>query len=230
MGEHIPLRAPDGHHYHAYLATPDVEPAGGVVVLQEIYGVNRHIREVMEGFAADGYLAIAPALMDRIEPGVELGYDAEGAQRGRQLAFALDWPQPLQDIAAAVQHVARVGRVATVGYCWGGSLSYLAAARLDIACAVVYYGGQIARILDEDNSVAPRVPLLMHFGELDDKIPLSDVERMRGVSPAAEVYIYGAGHGFNCDLRPSYHAESAALARKRTLACLARHLDAAGGH
>ena len=218
------LRAADGHTFGVYEALPDGDPRGGVVVVQEIFGVNAHIREVADGYAADGYAALAPALFDRVERDVELGYDQAGMGRGRELAFAgLARDDALRDLQAAVEEAGKYGdaTAGVVGYCYGGLMAWLAACRLDgVACASAYYGGGIANEL----GAAPRCPLVMHFGELDAHIPLSDVERIRETLPDVPVHVYPADHGFNCDHRGSYHAESAALARRRTLGLFREHL------
>jgi carboxymethylenebutenolidase len=221
MPESITLQAADGHRFAAWVAAPAGAPRGGLVVVQEIFGLNGHIRCVAEGYAADGYLVVAPALFDRVERGVELGYDDAGIQRGRVLKEACGNERPLLDLAAAVAHAARAGRVGMVGYCWGGLLTWLAAARLDgLAAAVPYYGGGIP----EHAALAPRCPVLAHFGSRDTHIPLAGVEALRRQRPEVEVHVYDALHGFNCDERASFDAEAARLARERTLAFLRRHI------
>ena len=221
MGETITLSAADGHRPGAYRATPAGSARGGLVVIQEIFGVNDHIRAVCDGFAADGYVALAPALFDRIEPGIALAYDGAGIARGRELRAELGWDGPLRDVAAASNALAGIGKLGVVGYCWGGSVAWLAATRLaGLACAVGYYGGQIIEFKDE----TPRVPVMLHFGEHDAGIPLSDVEAIAAAHPEVIIHRYPAGHGFNCEKRADYHAESARIARERTLAFLARHL------
>lgn len=221
MPESITLQAADGHRFAAWVAAPAGAPRGGLVVVQEIFGLNGHIRRVAEGYAADGYLVVAPALFDRVERGVELGYDDAGIQRGRVLKEACGNERPLLDLAAAVAHAARAGRVGMVGYCWGGLLTWLAAARLDgLAAAIPYYGGGIP----EHAALAPRCPVLAHFGSRDTHIPLAGVEALRQARPEVELHVYDAGHGFNCDERASFDAEAARLARERTLAFLRRHV------
>ncbi|MFQ5954103.1 MAG: dienelactone hydrolase family protein [Kiloniellales bacterium] len=219
--QNLTLTADDGHQCGAYRADPAGRPRGGIVVIQEIFGVNRHIRAVCDGFAADGYAALAPALYDRQTPGVELDYSPEGINRGREIRAEVGWDGPVRDIAAAVAALAPVGRVGTVGYCWGGSLSWLAATRLDVACAVCYYGGQIVSFKDE----RPGCPVLMHFGEIDQSIPMDDVTAIQAALPEVPVHVYpGAGHGFNCDMRADFHQASADLARERTFAFFAEHI------
>ncbi|WP_237476771.1 dienelactone hydrolase family protein [Lichenibacterium dinghuense] len=221
MSQTIKLTASDGVTTDAYRADPAGTPRGGIVVLQEIFGVNPHIRRVADGFAAEGYLAIAPALFDRAEPGVELGYAPADIPRGVELVGKVGHERTMLDVAAAVKAAAEGGRVGVVGYCWGGSLAYAAAATLDgVAAAVGYYGGNIAKSLDRE----PRVPLMLHFGSHDDHIPMSDVEAIRAALPGVPVYTYPAGHGFNCDARGSYDKPSAAAALERTLAFFAEHV------
>lgn len=221
----LALTAQDGHQLAAYCARPKGTPLGGVVVIQEIFGVNPHIREVCEGYAADGYVAIAPALFDRDERGLELPYDAEGFRRGGPLARKLDPRQTLLDLQAAVQACAADGgalKVGVVGFCYGGTLAWLSAAQLDgIVCAVGYYGSHIVRMLE----LQPRVPVMLHFGERDEMIPLSAVEQIRSAHPALNIHVYAADHGFNCDHRASFDAAAAALARTRTLGFLREHLS-----
>ncbi|MFP5397825.1 MAG: dienelactone hydrolase family protein [Gammaproteobacteria bacterium] len=221
MPASITLQAADGHRLSAHVAEPAGTPRGGLVVVQEIFGVNDHVRRVVEGYAADGYLTVAPALFDRVEPGVELGYDDAGVQRGRALKAASDAQRALLDLAAAVAHAARAGRVGMVGYCWGGLLTWLAAANVDgLAAAVPYYGGGIP----DHAAIAPRCPVLAHFGARDALIPLAGVEALRRAQPGVDVQVYDAGHGFNCEQRASFDAAAAALARERTLAFLRRHV------
>lgn len=216
------LRAADGHTFGLYEAVPEAEPRGGVVVIQEIFGVNAHIREVVDSYAAQGYAAFAPALFDRVERDVELGYDQAGMSRGRGLAFGgLSRDDALRDVQATVEEAGKYGRTGVVGYCYGGLMTWLAACHLEgVACASAYYGGGIANELAQ----APRCPLIMHFGELDAHIPMSDVDRIRHALPNTPVHVYPADHGFNCDHRGSYHAASAKTARQRTLALFREHL------
>ena len=226
MGQMIELTASDGHTLGAYRADPAGAPKAGVVVIQEIFGVNAHIREVADDYAAQGYLAIAPALFDRSRAGVELGYDEGAIGEGRDLAFSLNPDLPVLDMEAAVKAAAGAGKVGVVGYCWGGSLTFLAACKLGVAAASGYYGGQIVAALEREPDLAPAAPLIMHFGEQDAGIPLDDVDRIRKTFPDAPIYMYDAGHGFNCDHRGSYDEASCRIARERTLEFFARHLTA----
>ncbi len=225
MGEFVDLTAADGHKLAAYRAAPAGQSKGGVVVIQEIFGVNGHIRSVCDGFAADGYVALAPAVFDRAQRGVELGYDEQGIETGREIAFPMGWEGPMLDVDAAAKALAPTGKVAAVGYCWGGSLAYLAACRLDaVACAAGYYGGQITKLLDANPQELPKVPVMLHFGKQDTGIPLSDVDRIRQANPQLPIHLYDAGHGFNCDQRGSWHESSSRLARERTLGFFAQHM------
>lgn len=220
MGEPTTLMARDGHEFQAYLAAPPGKPRGAVVVLQEIFGVNSHIRAVTDSFAAEGYTAIAPALFDRIRRGIELGYGPEDRQQAIGYMQQLKPEDTLKDVGAAAAAVKHSGRVGVVGYCWGGMLAYLAACELPIACAVVYYG-KAANHLDRK----PRHPVMYHFGTLDKSIPVSDADKIKAAHPQGQLYLYeGADHGFNCDQRATYNAAAAALARQRTLEFFARYL------
>src|SRR5690348_14308009 len=221
MGQTIELTARDGHRFAAYRADPAGKPRGAMVVIQEIFGVNGHMRRVADGFAADGYVAIAPALFDRAKRGVELGYDEAGMTSGRDLRSAVGEEGPLADIQATIGEAKKSGKVGIVGYCWGGSLAYLAAARLTgLSCAIGYYGGAIAAHAGEKL----KVPTMLHFGETDQSIPMSDVEKVRAAHPEIPLFVYNAGHGFNCDERGSYDAASAKEARGRTLDFIRQHV------
>jgi carboxymethylenebutenolidase len=214
MGTTLELTAADGHRFAAYRADPSGKPRGGLVVVQEIFGVNSHIRSVADGYAADGYLAIAPALFDRTERGVEIGYSQPEIDRGRAIMQKLSMDAALMDVTAALKAVASAGKTGIVGYCWGGTVAWVAAAKVDgLACAAPYYGGSILANKD----LKPRCPVLLHFGETDHAIPIGEVRAMKAARPELTMHIYPAGHGFNCDQRGSYHAESAKLARERTL-------------
>ena len=221
MGENIKLTASDGHSFDAYRATPAGAPKGCVVVIQEIFGVNSHIREVADSFAADGYLAIAPSVFDRQEANVELGYDGDSITAGRTLKDNASYEAAVLDLTAAVEAVSGAGKVGTVGYCWGGTLSYLCSTRVPgVSGSVVYYGGQIVPFNDEKL----QTPCQMHFGERDAGIPLSDVDAIKAAHPEADVHVYPADHGFSCDHRGSYDKPSCDLARERTDAFFAANL------
>ena len=228
MGENIRLTAADGFELGAYRARPDGAVKGGVVVVQEIFGVNVHIRPVCDRYAEAGYLAVAPAIYDRIEPDLQIGYEPDDIARGRDIRAKADMANVIADVAAAAEAAAEgatgeAGKVGIVGYCWGGLIVYLAACRLGdkLACASGYYGGGIVSYLDEK----PAMPLMLHFGSLDASIPLSEVEQIEKARPEVAVHIYvGADHGFNCDRRAQYNAEAAAQALERTLGLFAEHL------
>jgi carboxymethylenebutenolidase len=221
MGQFTTIMARDGHEFQAWLAAAPGRPRGALLVIQEIFGVNSHIRAVTDGFAAQGYTAIAPSLFDRVRRGIELGYSAAGMQEGVGYVKQLDPEATRRDLAAALAVVKHSGRAGAVGYCWGGAQSYLAACELPLACAVVYYGKVVA-YLDRK----PRCPVMYHYGADDKSIPPAEVEQTRAAAAAPErVYSYaGAGHGFNCEQRDSYNPQAAALARTRTLEFLARYL------
>lgn len=219
----VKLKASDGNELAAYVARPHGAAALAVVVIQEIFGVNHHIRSVVDGFAQDGFLAIAPALFDRVTRGVELAYTPEGQKQGFQIATKIGMADALLDVAAAVEHASsHIGKehVGVVGYCWGGSLAWLAATRLTIGAAVGYYGGRIAQYANEK----PRCPVMLHFGARDPHIPSSEIEKIRRAHPDIPIHMYDAGHGFNCDARKDFDAESAKLARERTLQFLQKYL------
>ena len=213
MGQWIELTAADGRTISAWRAEPKDRPRGGLVVVQEIFGVNSHIRSVCDGYAADGYLAVAPALFDRSRPRVELGYAPDDIERGRELKAKATLEHALADVAAARDAAAAAGKVGIVGYCWGGAMSFLAAARLDITAAVSYYGGSIPRFIDEKL----RVPVMLHFGEKDAHIPMSTVEKIRQAHPQQTYHLYPAEHGFNCTDRASHDPPSAKLAFERSI-------------
>jgi carboxymethylenebutenolidase len=221
MGTWTQLTAADGFAIPAYRADPADVPRGGLVVAQEIFGVNSHIRSVCDGFANDGYAAIAPALFERYQPGVDLGYTPEDIGRGRELKARTQIDATMRDIAAARDAVASTGKVGVIGYCWGGYVAWMAAARLvGFAGAVPYYGGGMLEAAGE----RPRCPVVAHFGERDSLIPVDGVRRLAAAHPEVEVFVYAADHGFNCDQRASYDPAAARLARERTLAFLRRHV------
>jgi carboxymethylenebutenolidase len=214
MGKTIELTAKDGQRLAAYVAEPQGKPKAAVVVLQEIFGVNGHIRKVTDGYAAQGYYAVAPALFDRVRPGIELGYGPDDIAKGRDVRQQVPLDKTLLDVQAAIDAAGKHGKVAVVGYCWGGSLAYLAATRLNgVTCASGYYGGMIAEHKDE----MVKAPTILHFGETDQSIPMSDVEKVIKAHPDMSIFLYKAGHGFNCDERGSFDAGSAKLALERTL-------------
>ncbi len=221
MGKWIELTAADGVTVKGYRADPAGKARGGLVVVQEIFGVNSHIRDVCDGYAADGYLAVAPAIFDRVERGVELGYGPDDRKRGMDIRARAKVDQVLADISAARAVAATAGRVGIVGYCWGGTLAFLAASRLSgFSCAIAYYGGG----MQDATAEKPKVPVLGHFGEKDAHIPVEGIRKLAAAHPSMEVHFYDADHGFNCDQRESFDPPSAKLARERTLAFLREHV------
>ncbi len=227
MGEFIKLNAADGHGVSAYVARPEGAPIGALVVIQEIFGINDHIRRVADGFARDGFLSVAPALFDRVEQGVELNYDDEGMKKGRSLRQQLDDNKALLDIAAAFHYAEDVNRgTGVIGYCYGGLMSWLSATRGETVrmqpdCCIGYYPGGIGKVAAEE----PACPVMLHFGADDDHIGKDQIDAVRQAHPEVEIYLYeGAGHGFNRDVGQSYNPEAAKLARERTLEFLKTHL------
>ena len=217
----IELKPEGAGPIRAWRADPNGRPRGGVAVVQEIFGVNAHIRAVTDKFAAVGYLAVAPAIFEHVEKGFDVGYDPESRARGMAIMGNVDSEQMLRDVAAAVQVAKEGGRVAVVGFCLGGTVAWGAAARLSgLSAAIGYYGGGIIGLKD----LKPRMPTLLHFGERDQHIPIAGVKEVAAAHPDVEVHIYPADHGFNCDQRESYDVPSAALAWTRTIAFLRKHL------
>ena len=222
MSETVTLRAADGFQLGAYVAQPSGEPVGGLVVVQEVFGVNAHIRRVADSYAKDGLVAVAPALFDRIEPGVELGYEGADMQKAMSFFPKLDIDKSVADVAAALEFAEKTAhkKVGVIGYCFGGTVAWLAATRLYPAAAVGYYGGRIGNYAAEQ----PNCPVMLHFGRQDTHIPAEEVEKVHAAHPEVEIHWYDAGHGFNCDARASYNAEAAAEARQRSLEFLKKHL------
>ena len=222
MGQDIKLTASDGFELGAYRADPNGAPKGAVVVIQEIFGVNHYIRKVCDRFAEQGYVAVAPAIFDRIEPNFQSGYSEVEVANARKFVAAPDWPAMLLDTQAAIDSVKDGGPVGIIGFCLGGSVAFAAATKLiGLSAAIGYYGGAIVRFADDK----PTVPTQLHFGAQDHGIPLSDVETIRAKRPDVDVFVYeGAQHGFGCDERASYDKASAEVARERSLAFFAKHL------
>ena len=220
MASMIELKAADGHKLAAYRAEPQGKPRGAVVVIQEIFGVNKHIKSVADGYAADGYLVIAPAMFDRLQRGYDTGYTPPEIEARRALMQKADWKQTMQDAAAAVEAAKAGGKVGIVGYCWGGTLAWLAATRLSVDCAVGYYGSMTIDFIDE----TPACPVTMMLGETDASFPPENIEAIRARHPDVVVFTYPAGHGFACDQRGSWHELSARLAGQRTLEIFRRYL------
>jgi len=223
MGEFVKVRSADDHELNIYLAKPVGEPIAGLVVIQEIFGVNEHIRSVTDEFAQDGFLAVAPALFDRVKPGIELSYEGEDVQLAMEMRGKLDIANAVADVDAAIAYAGKeTGKSAgVIGYCFGGLLAWLSATRLHPAAAVGYYAGGIGKFATE----RPNAPVQLHFGKLDRHIPAEQVEAVQAAHPEVEIHWYeGAGHAFNCDMRGSYNQHAAALARGRALAFLKHHL------
>ena len=220
MSETIRLTAEDGHELDAYLARPEGTPKGGLVICQEIFGINQHMRTVVDRFANAGYLTVAPALFDRVKQGVELGYEQEDKISARAIRAGVTFDAAVMDVEAGRKAVEAAGKIGVVGYCWGGSVAWLAACRLPVAVAVCYYGGQIYDHRHETSGC----PVTMHFGMLDTSIPSEHVNGIRAAQPTAEVFLYPAGHGFNCDHRADFDPICAEQALERTLNRLAVEL------
>ncbi len=223
MGESITLKAADTHELNAYVARPAGQPIAGLVVVQEIFGVNAHIRAVADSYAQDGFLAVAPALFDRVERGVELAYEGPDMERAISFIPRMDIDKAVLDIAAALDFAKQATgkKAGVIGYCFGGTLAWLAATRLHPAAAVGYYGGRIGNYAEE----TPTAPVMLHFGKRDTHIPASEVEKVQRAHPAVQVFWYDAGHAFNATPRASYNPEAASLARERSLAFLKQHLS-----
>ena len=221
MGHWIELKPEGAGPIQAYRADPSSKPRGGIVVIQEIFGVNAHIRAVADRFASEGYLAVAPAIFDHVEKGFDVGYDPDSRARGMAIVGKLDFEQTLRDVAAAIPVAREGGKVGIVGYCFGGTVVWAAAAQLSgLSAAVGYYGGRILQMKD----MKPKVTTMLHFGEKDQHIPIEGVRELAALHPDVPIHIYLADHGFNCDHRASYDAPSAALAWRRTLEFFAKHL------
>jgi len=225
MPQHTQLQAADGHKFDAYIAQPTGEPKGGIVVVQEIFGVNPHIRSIADRFAQSGYLVIAPALFDRTERNVELGYGADGMKKGIELYQKIPPEKTISDIGAAIDYLREHGarKVGVVGFCWGGTLAWASNTRLHPDATVSYYAGGVQNYIHEKATC----PAMFHFGLLDQHIPQSVVEEVQHEYPGFAVFTYDAEHGFNCDARSSYNEPAAKLAWKRTLAHFDEYLVAA---
>ena len=222
MGQDITLTASDGFKLGAYRADPAGAPKGAIVVIQEIFGVNHHIRSVCDRIAAEGYVAIAPSIFDRTQPNFQCGYTPDEVANARKFIANPDWGAMLRDTQAAIDAAKGNGPIGIVGFCLGGSIAYAAATKLSgLSAAVGYYGGAVVRFADDK----PTVPTQLHFGEKDAGIPLTDVETIKSKRPEVEVFIYpGAQHGFHCDERASYDKTSAEIAWPRSLAFFAKHM------
>ncbi|MEI9805770.1 MAG: dienelactone hydrolase family protein [Pseudolabrys sp.] len=222
MGQHLSLTTSDQHKLDAYRADPQGTPKGGIVVVQEIFGVNHHIRAVCDRLAALGYVAVAPAVFDRFVRDFECGYTPDEIAKARSYLGNLNFEHMMADIAAAKDDMKGAGPFAVIGFCMGGTAAFLAACRIPgLSAAVSYYGGTIGKFADEK----PKCPLQMHFGEKDEGIPMSTVDEIKKKQPQAETYVYpGAAHGFYCDERASYNKDAAALAWSRTQEFLSKNM------
>ena len=222
MGYDLTLTTSDDHTLDAYAAEPEGAARGAIVIIQEIFGVNDDIRETVDNFAKEGYHTIAPALFDRLEAGAVLGFDEADIAKGRELKGGLDWDDVIKDVNASIDHVKGAGKVGVVGFCMGGSVAWFAAARSAIDVAVCYYGGDIRA----HQSEAPKCPVMFHWGAEDAASPLDGVKEVETAHPDIPSYIYeGAGHGFSCSRRGSYHEVAAGEAMERTLAYVGENLS-----
>lgn len=221
MGKMIDISSPDGFKLGAYRADPAGKPRGGIVLVQEIFGVNNHIKKVADGYAADGYLVVAPAFFDRSHKGLDVGYTQADIEVGRDASSKVDWDVTIKDAQAAKTLVQSAGKTAVIGYCWGGTVAWLSACRISgLNAAICYYGGGIPNFMNEK----PKCPTLCHWGEKDHAIPMDAVRKIEAAHPEVVSHVYPAGHGFNCDERGSHDAASAKLARERTLEFLKKHV------
>jgi carboxymethylenebutenolidase len=223
LGKHFSLTASDSFQLGAYRADPAGSPKGGMVVIQEIFGVNQHIRAVCDNFAKEGYVAVAPALFDRTQRNYESGYTPPEIEKSRAFVAKPDWDAMMRDTDAALKELKGVGPVGIIGFCMGGTIAFLGATRLSgLSASVCYYGGRIVAFADEK----PKCPTQMHFGEKDQSIPMTDVETIKQKRGGdCEIYVYkDAGHGFHCDERGSFHKDSRDLAWQRTIEFLGKHM------
>jgi carboxymethylenebutenolidase len=222
MGEFVTLTAADGHSLSAFKAEPAGTPKGGLVIVQEIFGVNDHIRSVVDRAAEEGYVAVAPALFDRIEPGIDLGYNEDTMKQGLGYRGQLSWDDAINDVNAAVEEAKAGGKVGVVGFCFGGSVAWVAADQSSVQAAAGWYGGQI----HQEIARQPKCPVQLHFGTEDFSIPNEAIEEIKAAHSDVPVYVYdGAGHGFNCDDRGSFHEGAAKLAWERTFQFFGEHLS-----
>ena len=221
MGTMIQLTAADGHKFSAYRAEPKGTPKGAMIVVMEIFGVNSHIKKVTDEYASDGYLAIAPAMFDRVQPGLDIGYTPDDIEVGRGIMQKMKLDDAMKDIAATIKNVESAGKIGIVGYCWGGTAAWKAACTLPgLACAAPYYGGGIPGLIAEK----PKCPVMFHWGETDHSIPLEKAREVAAAHKDQTHHFYAAGHGFNCDQRGSYNAEASKVARERTMEMLKKYV------
>ena len=221
MNELLKITAKDNHQFAAYISQPSGKPKAGIVIIQEIFGVNAHIKEVTDLYASKGYLCIAPSLFDRIEKNVNLSYDDSGVTKGRNLKELCD-KYSLKDLEASISVVSSAGKVGVIGYCWGGSLSWRIGCEIsNLSASVCYYGGDIPKLKD----LKPNCNVLTHFGELDKGIPINEVKIFEKTRPEVLTYTYPADHGFNCDHRSQFNKKCASIALDRTLKFLEKNLN-----
>ena len=228
MGEWVKVTAQDGHELGAYVARPQGEAIGALVLIQEIYGINAHIRSVCDGYAKDGFVVVAPAIFDRFERGLELKYEGEDQKKAFELYGQLKPEPTLMDVAAAYEFATKEGKgIGVMGFCYGGLATWLTATRgknygMQPKCAVGYYAGGVGKFATEQ----PSCPVMLHFGANDDHIGKDQIEAVRQAHPEVQIFVYeGAGHAFNRDVDPAhYNAEAAKLARERTLKFLKENL------
>lgn len=219
MGDMIRLQASDGHELDAYRSAAPGTSSGGIVVIQEIFGVTDHVKRVVDRFAEAGFDAIAPAMFDRVGRGIV--YDYKDIETGRATMRQLEWPQIVRDVEAAAAAALSGMAIGVVGYCWGGTVAHVAAAELPIAAAVSYYGSAVVKNLDKQ----PKCPIMYHFGGQDRSIPPADIDAIRQAVPDGVFHVYPeAGHGFNCEDRDAFSPADAGLAQERTLAFLREHV------
>jgi carboxymethylenebutenolidase len=223
MGKNVTLTAKDGHKLGAYIAEPAGKAKGGVVVIQEIFGVNKHVRSLADYFASKGYLAVAPALFDRVEKGLDLGYDEKAFAKGRETRMKLTDPQILADVDAAAKEAGKAGKVGLIGYCFGGYVAWISGCNLSsLACSVSCYGGGVAARAANDK---PKMPIQLHFGDRDHAIPLDDVQKVKNAHKDLGVFVYDdSAHGFCCDDRDVYNKGSCERAHGRALAFFAKNV------
>jgi carboxymethylenebutenolidase len=221
MSQTETLMARDGHEFTIYIAKPAGKARGAVVIVQEIFGLSPWVLRTADSYAADGYLTVAPALFDRVRRNIVLGYSPQDMQQAMGYRKQVDTAKAVLDIAAAAAFARHVGKVAVIGFCWGGTLAWAAASEVAMGAAVCYYGSGISSLLPK----VPACPAMLHFGEQDRSIPLADIERLRAAYPLGVYHLYAAGHAFGNDDRPDhYNSEATDLARARTNAFLAQHI------
>ena len=221
MSHYIKLKTNDNHTFQAYLSQPKHKIKGGIIIIQEIFGVNKHIREICNLYSKNGYLAIAPCLFDREKEMIELSYDMTGVTEGRRLKDLLN-EKSLNEIESSINYVCAAGNVGIIGYCWGGSLSWRAACTYhSLSCSVVYYGGEVPKL----KHLEPKCPVMCHFGEFDKSIPINDVDEFMKINEKVDVFKYPADHGFNCNHRSQYNQKCSEIAFNRTIKFIEKNVS-----